>query len=87
MDFSNSDCEYIFSFCPSDIADNLVRYSGSEEKDNVEYRKGITDALYQIKAMSENEYNYDYWRMLAHVLYNLNDRMNSGDFDYMEDEE
>lgn len=34
--------------------------------------KDITDALYQIKAIAENEYNSDYWRTFYNALKSIN---------------
>lgn len=86
IDFSKSDYEFIDYMYPSDIAENLITLSGSEENDNEEYKEGIKEALYQLKAMAQNEYNYDYWRMLVHVLSLISDRVNNGDFENYDDE-
>lgn len=88
IDFSETDMDYIQSFYPSDIAENLIKLAGVDENiDNPKTKEGIEEALYQIKAMSENRYNYDYWRMLAFCLKLINDRCDSGDFEYMEEGE
>lgn len=85
INFSDTDYEYINYMYPSDIAENLITLSGSEESDNEEYKEGIKEALYQLKAMAQNKYNYDYWRMFVHVLSLISTRVNDGDFEEMED--
>lgn len=85
INFSDTDYEYITYMYPSDIAENLIILSGSEESDNEEYKEGIKEALYQLKAMAQNEYNCDYWRMFVHVLSLISTRVNDGDFEEMED--
>lgn len=30
--------------------------------------EALTDAIYQLKAMAQNEYNNDYWRVLYNAL-------------------
>lgn len=86
IDFSQTDYEFINYSCPSEIAENLVSLSGCEEDDNEEYVGGITEALYQLKAMAQNEFNNDCWRRFLHVLYLVSDRVNSGDFEQVEDD-
>ena len=41
-----------------------------EQTDNSgeEIKEELTEALYQIKAMAQNDYNYDYWRVLYNIL-------------------
>ena len=85
IDFSKTDYEYIDYMCPSEIAENLITLSGNDENVNEEYKEGIKEVLYQLKAMSQNEYNNDYWRMFVHVLSLISTRVNDGDFEEMED--
>lgn len=85
INFSDTDYEYIDYMYPSEIAENLITLSGSEENDNEEYKEGIKEALYQLKAMAQNKYNNDYWRMFVHVLSLISTRVNDGDFEEMED--
>lgn len=41
-----------------------------EQTDNSgeEIKEELTEALYQIRAMAQNDYNYDYWRVLYNIL-------------------
>lgn len=80
INFSETDMNYIDSFYPSEIAENLLKLSGSEE-DSKEYLEGLEEALYQLKAIAQNPYNMNYYRMLVHCLWLINDRCNCGDFD------
>lgn len=48
-----------------DIAEKLTNISGIEDNG---IKDELTDAIYQVKAMAENPYNSDYWRILYNVL-------------------
>lgn len=52
----------------TDIAEKLIALSGTEDGEMVEE---LTDAIYQLKAMAENPYNEDCWRILYNVLLNI----------------
>lgn len=88
IDFSETDMDYIHSFYPSDIAENLIKLAGTDENiDNPKTKEGIEEALYQLKAIAENKYNMNYYRILVYCLYLINERNYCGDFDYMEEGE
>lgn len=48
-----------------DITEKLLNIA--EIKDE-EIKEELTEAIYQLKAMAENPYNSDYWRILYNVL-------------------
>lgn len=48
-----------------DIAEKLMSISGIEDNG---IKEELTDAIYQVKAMAENPYNSDHWRILYNVL-------------------
>lgn len=87
--FSETDMDYIHSFCPSDIAETLIKLAGNEieesEKENL--IEELTDCVYQLKAIAENKYNMNYYRILVYCLYLINERNYCGDFEYMEEGE
>ncbi len=53
-----------FKYYPWDIAATLVEIGGG----NNETVDGLTNALYHIKAICENEYNSEHWRTLYKTL-------------------
>lgn len=53
-----------FEYYPWDVAAALVELSGGNNKTVDE----LTNALYHIKALCENEYNSDYWRVFYKTL-------------------
>lgn len=48
-----------------DISEKLIALSGTEDG---EIAEELTEAIYQLKAMAENPYNADRWRILYNVL-------------------
>lgn len=48
-----------------DISEKLIALSGTEDG---EIAEELTEAIYQLKAMAENSYNADRWRILYNVL-------------------
>lgn len=52
-------------YCSEDITEKLLNIA--EIKDE-EIKEELTEAIYQLKAMAENPYNSDYWRILYNVL-------------------
>ena len=48
-----------------DITEKLMSISGIEDNG---IKDELTDAIYQVKAMAENPYNSDHWRILYNVL-------------------
>lgn len=50
----------------NDIAEKLIALSNLEE--NEELCEELLNALYQIKAIAQNPYNSDYYRVLYNVL-------------------
>lgn len=56
----------------NDIAESLIKLSGLE--DDGQLGKELLDALYQIKAMAQNPYNSDYYRVLYNVLLKITSR-------------
>lgn len=48
-----------------DITEKLLNIA--EIKDE-EIKEELTEAIYQLKAIAENPYNSDYWRILYNVL-------------------
>lgn len=61
---------------PDEIAEIL--YNLSEDMDAQDYEEEkekeiaeLEEALYQLRAMAQNEYNKDYWRTLWNALQNL----------------
>ena len=53
-----------FEYYPWDVATVLVELGGGNNKTVDE----LTNALYHIKALCENEYNSDYWRVFYKTL-------------------
>ena len=51
---------------PDDIAKTLAMFAGEDE--NAEVVDDLTNAIYNLKAYTENNYNSDYWRTLYDVL-------------------
>ncbi len=61
---------------PDEIA--KILYNLSEDMDAQDYEEEkekeiaeLEEALYQLRAMAQNEYNKDYWRTLWNALQNL----------------
>ena len=61
---------------PDEIAEIL--YNLNEDMDAQDYEEEkekeiaeLEEALYQLQAMAQNEYNKDYWRTLWNALQNL----------------
>ena len=48
-----------------DITEKLMRFSEIEDNG---IKEELTDAIYQVKAMAENPYNSDCWKILYNVL-------------------
>lgn len=64
---------------PVEIAEALLHSSMDlNDKEFKALRSALENALYQLMAMAQNEYNQDCWRVLWNVLQNL---MDSGAFD------
>ncbi len=54
---------------PQDICDSLIEMAGLKGMEGVDAAyEGLDNALYDLRAMAENEYNADYWRVLWNVL-------------------
>lgn len=83
INFSKTDYMYISDFYENDVMKSLISLSGIESDEEIE--KNLEEALYQLKAMSQNKYNNDFWRTLLYLLYSINDRVESGYFDEVED--
>ena len=83
IDFSKTDYMYISDFYENDVMKSLISLSGIESNEEIE--KNVEEALSQLRAMSQNEYNNDFWRTLLYLLYSINDRVESGYFDEVED--
>ena len=65
---------------PVEIAESLLRSSMDlTDEEFKSLRSALEDALYQLMAMAQNEYNHDFWRILWNVLQNL---MEKGVLDY-----
>lgn len=61
-------------FYPQEIADSFLRSSMNlSDKEFQALRSELENALYQLMAMAQNEYNHDFWRVLWNVLQNLMD--------------
>ena len=59
-------------YYPGEIAEAI--FKAASDDDPEEHTKEIeemTDALYQLKAISENKYNSEYYRTLYKYLYKL----------------
>lgn len=54
---------------PGEIAERLCSLGYSEWSQNMQSE--CEEALYQLKAIAENEYNSDYWRTLWNTLQRL----------------
>lgn len=52
-------------YVSEDITEKLLNIA--EIKDE-EIKEELTEAIYQLKAIAENPYNFDYWRILYNVL-------------------
>ena len=66
-EFTNDSREYY----PQDIASALLRSTMDLSDDEFyELREHLMNALYDVMAIAENEYNFDYWRILWNVLQN-----------------
>lgn len=69
-------------YYPDDIAKTLVYLSGAETTEyETELKKDLEDALYQLMAISENEYNFDFYRTLWNTLQDICSRDCVGVFD------
>ena len=51
-----------------DMAIVLCELSSGDDTVNVETMKEVEEALYQLQAVAENEYNADYYRTFWNVL-------------------
>ena len=51
-----------------DMATVLCELSSGDDTVNVETMKEVEEALYQLQAVAENEYNADYYRTFWNVL-------------------
>ena len=67
IDFSKTDYMYISDFYENDVMKSLISLSGIESNEEIE--KNVEEALSQLRAMSQNEYNNDFWRTLLYLLY------------------
>lgn len=48
-----------------DIVEKLQEQTNNSDE---EIKEELTEALYQLKAMAQNEYNRDCWRILYNIL-------------------
>jgi hypothetical protein len=62
-------------YYPSEIANRLCSFTdcSCDEGSRIEYE--LKEAVYQLKAMAENKYNSDYWRVLWNALQNMTERL------------
>ena len=56
-----------------DIATVLCELSSGDGTVNMETLKEVEEALYQLQAVAENEYNADYYRTFWNVLQKITD--------------
>ena len=56
-----------------DIATVLCELSSEDGTVNMETMKEVEEALYQLQAVAENEYNADYYRTFWNVLQKITD--------------
>ena len=56
-----------------DIATVLCELSSGDGTVNMETMKEVEEALYQLQAIAENEYNADYYRTFWNVLQKITD--------------
>ena len=56
-----------------DIATVLCELSSGDGTVNMETMKEVEEALYQLQAVAENEYNADYYRTFWNVLQKITD--------------
>lgn len=66
-------------YSPEDITEVLMNLTGLTGSDDHQKAEEITNALYNIAAISENPYNFDYWRELAAALYDIVEAYNNGE--------
>lgn len=58
-------------YYPQDIASALLRSTMDlSDEEFYSLRKDLENALYDVMAIAQNEYNHDYWRVLWNVLQN-----------------
>ena len=57
-----------FEYWPEDIASEIARKAGEDNGKNI---AACEEALYDLKAICENEYNGDAWRALYRMLEKL----------------
>lgn len=54
---------------PEDIAEKMIQLSNLESNQEIEgLQAELENALYQIKAIAQNEYNADYYRVFYNTL-------------------
>ena len=56
-----------------DIATVLCELSSGDGTVNMETMKEVEEALYQLQAVAENEYNADYYRTFWNILQKITD--------------
>lgn len=59
-----------------ELAEKLIEYASDMdtqdyEEENEKIKSDIQEALYQIKAIAQNEYNKEYWRTFYNILQNI----------------
>lgn len=63
-----------------DIADNLLKLSGLQ--DDEEVSSELNDAMFDLYATCQNEYNRDCFRVFYNVLAIISNKIDNGEFDY-----
>lgn len=59
------------NYYPSEIANRLCNFSECSVDEGIRIESELQDAIYQLKAIAENPYNSDYWRVLWNALQNM----------------
>ena len=57
-------------YYPQEIADALLMHSGLAltDKERTAFREDLENALYDLMAIAQNEYNHDFWRVFWNIL-------------------
>lgn len=59
------------NFYPTEVADDLLAFTYCPRDEKQKLSAQLTDAMYNLMANAQNEYNSDYWRVLWNVLQNV----------------
>lgn len=73
IDFSRTNYEYISNCDTDEIATKLIQ---AADESIMEFYDDIETALYNLKAVCQNEYNNDYFRKFLYILTKVTENIN-----------